>query len=178
MSEMNDGAEHLFRRTVGAMRISRHVEQHLLAEQAEAISGPMESASAPRPVSEHITATDTDNPDSNSVVDLGHSDPVPSQAARMGYFTNKGREILQAQAGVNKALDHYEQVLRSAISTKPDTIPLDEPTCPGWTIELQARLGGCGKHLEGYTRNDQTKGVRSLCSLCRKSKGQAERAAA
>jgi hypothetical protein len=174
MSDITDAAEHIARRAVNAFGVLRDLERHLLTEQAEAVSAPREARSAPRPVRTNPDA-DADNPDAAGDLRLGHSDPVPSQAARIGYYTNRRRQVIEALDSINKAFDHAERIARAIVSTKPDPTLFDEPRCPGWTVELQARLGGCGKHLEDYTRNDGTKGLRSLCASCRKDKGKAER---
>lgn len=169
MSQITDAAEAVVRRSVKMFPVLRDLEAHLIAEQIDAIAGPAQHPS------ERTTPNGPIDPEEQAV-DIGHSNPVPSAAARMGRYTNMNRQMLKALDSLNKAMDHVERTAAGCMSTRIDPTLFDEPKCPGWTVELQARLGGCGKHLEGYRRNDGTTGLLALCAGCRKAKGRAERA--
>lgn len=166
MTRITTAAENIARRGVNTYPILRDLEVHLIAEQQDAIDGPGDTPAGYR----------EPRPDDEQTVDIGHADPVPSQAARMGRYTAMERKILQALDGIQKAFDHAERTAAACMSTRIDPTLFDEPTCPGWTVELRARLGGCGKVPETYVRNDGTTGSRSLCASCRKAEGIERRA--
>lgn len=178
MSELTDLADAILRRAERMTTTMASLERHLLREQADAIAGPPEHADAPRkhhvnPDSDAYALPGTDQID----VDLGHSDPVPQAAARIGQFRRLRINLVDSMAGINRSLDHAERVCTATLAVSPGAVYVDdEPRCPGWTVELQARLGGCGNVLESYTRDDKTTGARSLCAGCRKAEGRARRA--
>lgn len=162
------------------------VEQHLLVDQADAIAAPArsawEAADAPQT---HSGQRDTGKGAAEHTeppTDIGHSDPTPKLAARIGWFHKRRQNLRDATRGidraiaeVNRQLDHAERVCRASTSVKPGAAQVDEPRCPGWTPELQARLGGCGKIPETYDRGNGTTGERRYCAGCRKAEQREQR---
>jgi hypothetical protein len=107
----------------------------------------------------------------------GISDPTPRLAGAeserlagvLAPFTAHERKIGKRLASIAKEFDDLERECQAAIKGQA---PADTtPRCPGWNAELQARLGGCGEHLETYRLASGAHQVRSsgLCMKCRKA---------
>lgn len=141
------------------VRLAHSVEHHLLVDQAEAV------------------APGTGNSNGSRGSDI--SDPTFRATYQLAPFAKWERDIETALHGVHRALNDAEHTLTLVLSQssrhlKGSTIEA-EPRCPGWNEDLQARLGGCGKHLETYRANGVDH-VRStwLCVGCRRAKQRAE----
>ena len=147
------------------------VERHLIAEQVAAVTALADSASKP-PDPDKVAAEVHESPT------ISHSDPTGNAAVRLAPFAAKSAKLKAALAALDKAVDHVDLTARACLGRAIDHDASNEPRCPGWNVDLRARLGGCGKHLEGYRRADGTTGLRDLCAGCRKAEQRANRAEA
>lgn len=176
MTELTEAANHIATRAARIAKLVTAIEAHLLAEQMDAISALPESASAPR---EHrpsdATGGPSDDPDAMTGT-VGYSDRTPVLAARMGFYRRRHQIIVSALGALNRQLDKAEKVMSAILAVRPDVNHHAEPVCPGWTDELRARLGGCGKVREKWRRADGTDVSRDYCSQCRRESDEHDRA--
>ena len=135
---ITDDLEPILRRVSGFARFAYSIERHLLEDQADAVAPGAQDTSS-----------------SGSTGTGGHSDPTSSKATAIAPYTAKARELRAAVNGVSKAMDEAERIMSRLITAAPGTLPgVDEQLCPGWRVELQERLGGCGKRLARHRRAD------------------------
>jgi len=149
----------IVRHTVHVVNHATKAERHLLQDQEDAI---------------HANSGDSGERSRGS----GHSDPTPRMAALLAPFAAKERRRREAMAGVDRAFDELERAVTAAISTRAPVEADTEERCPGWSVELRARLGGCGKILERYRLGNGDTVVRPerLCAGCRTAKRRDEAA--
>ena len=149
----------IVRHTVHVVNHATKAERHLLQDQEDAI---------------HANSNDSGERSRGG----GHSDPTPRMAALLAPFTAKARRLNDAKHNLLNALDELERV---ADEVTRNTQPVEADTeerCPGWSVELRARLGGCGKILERYRLGNGDTVVRPerLCAGCRTAKRRDEAA--
>ena len=160
MNGLTIEAGRIFRRVLKMLRLITSTAQLLRDDQADAIA---------------IASQDTSNPGSGTG---GHSDPTPTLAHRLAPFAHWYRLADVALKGIDKALDEAERTFQQIIAESGRKEPPAgiEDRCPGWTPELRARLGGCGKVLEYHTLNSGAQVSRSegLCAGCRSAQRRAD----
>ena len=155
-------------------RLTHSVEQHLLQDQADAVAVSAQDFTPPT-----ATGNVRDGDESSAAL---HSDPTSRAALSRQYAKTAAhaRQLDRALTGVARALNDAEATCtRILAATTTEPVQDDEQRCPGWTAELRARLGGCGKVLERWKDARGEEHVRStyLCVGCRKASERAERAA-
>lgn len=155
MSDLNELVNHLVKRALRMAVMVPSVERHLLEDQEAAIGGG----------------------GSNGGRKSGVSDPTPAMVKAVAPFARHHDALMSALRDLDRKFDDIERVGTAAISTGAKPVITAEERCPGWNLELRARLGGCGKHLEHYTDTAGMQHVRStrLCVSCRKAKERSER---
>lgn len=156
---ITDDAGKALQRVTPAMRIVCSVQDHLLADQADAVApGHSEGGSGSSDI----------------------SDPTYRAVAALAAYARMERSLRAKIGGVNKALDELEIECQKIISESAALLNgkpgHDEPRCPGYSAERRARLGGCGNHLATY-RSSGVDHIRPeyLCHSCLKEKRVAER---
>lgn len=162
----------ILRRSIGLAKMARSVERHLLEDQAEAV--------APRAAGgNNARAGGISDPTGSAIVGAGPGDEVRSALAPFAKWTN----MIAGRLGrINRELDELEREFQTVLSESGRLLRGEHVAaaerCPGWSAELQAQLGGCGKHLETYRRTATGEDVpraTMLCVGCRKAKERAER---
>ena len=149
----------IVRRAVQSVELVASARRHLLEDQEDAI---------------HANGSDSGEGSRGG----GHSDPTPRMAALLAPFAAKERRMREAMAGVDRAFDELERAVTAAISPRAPVEADTEERCPGWSVDLRARLGGCGKILERYRLGNGDTVVRPerLCAGCRTAKRRDEAA--
>ena len=141
------------------------LEAHLIGEQAAAL---MERKAAEAGMPGTSGTSDPTGSAVTNAIDHKHS-----------AYTRSGQRraaLVDALNGIARAIDHTELTVRNCISDTTEFDTTDIERCAGWTVELRARLGGCGNHLSTYVRKDGTTGERQLCDRCRTAESRASRA--
>lgn len=157
MSALND-AEQILKRAVNLSRLVVSIEAHLLADQRDAVAAGISGG--------------------GSTSGGAISDPTPGMVRLLAPYADYQRRMYSAMRAVDNALDQAERTFSGVLGENTKAEPAHaEPRCPGWTEELRAQVGGCGKVLETYRANgvDQIRGT-WLCVGCRKAKERAARA--